>query len=362
MEHIKGILSNGIMITAFVLVMMLLIEFINVYSNGRFENFLQKHKHLQIVISALMGAIPGCLGTYTAVSLFTHNIISKGAMVATLIATSGDEAFFMLSLIPKETIIITAVTFIVAITAGYMTNVFAKNRYYSSSHQLHIHRSADQTKIFDLKQIKYNFTHLSLQRAILLTGLVLFLYGLATGIFTHAHATGLGESCQHEHIHENHNHGTSMGWVELTMFITACISLACLTVANEHFLEEHLWEHIIKKHAIKTFAWTILALSLIEVFNIYFTAFNISQYQGLIILVIAVIIGIIPESGPHLIFISLYASGHIPMSVLIANSIVQDGHGALPLFAESKRSFLSLKSINVIAGLVVGVSLWMAGF
>jgi hypothetical protein len=40
----------------------------------------------------------------------------------------------------------------------------------------------------------------------------------------------------------------------------------------------------------------------------------------------------------------------------MANSIVQDGHGMLPLLAESKKSFLWVKIINIIVGLIVGLS------
>jgi hypothetical protein len=39
----------------------------------------------------------------------------------------------------------------------------------------------------------------------------------------------------------------------------------------------------------------------------------------------------------------------------MASAIVQDGHGALPLFAESKKSFFAAKAINILVGLVVGL-------
>ena len=57
-------------------------------------------------------------------------------------------------------------------------------------------------------------------------------------------------------------------------------------------------------------------------------------------LMLAVLIGIIPESGPHLVFVSLFTKGAIPFSILPASSIVQDGHGMLPLLVVSKRSLI----------------------
>jgi hypothetical protein len=72
------------------------------------------------------------------------------------------------------------------------------------------------------------------------------------------------------------------------------------------------------------------------------------------ILIVAVLVGLIPESGPHVLFLSLYISGAIPLSILLANSIVQDGHGSLPLFAENKPAFFKIKLINLVIGFAVG--------
>ena len=94
------ILKHTLMITGFVMVMMLIIEYINVRSSGRWSKPLQKNKWLQLLVAAVLGIIPGCLGTYTIVSLFTHNIVGFGALVTTMIATSGDEAFVMFGMMP----------------------------------------------------------------------------------------------------------------------------------------------------------------------------------------------------------------------------------------------------------------------
>jgi hypothetical protein len=72
------------------------------------------------------------------------------------------------------------------------------------------------------------------------------------------------------------------------------------------------------------------------------------------ILIIAVLLGLIPQSGPHLIFVVLFIQGVIPFSILLASSIVQDGHGSLPLLAESKKSFVIMKIINILVGLLIG--------
>jgi len=82
----------------------------------------------------------------------------------------------------------------------------------------------------------------------------------------------------------------------------------------------------------------------------------------LLLLLLAVAIGVIPESGPHLIFVTLFAAGTIPFSILLASSISQDGHGMLPLFAESKRSFLAIKTVNMIVAFIVGGLGYLIGY
>ncbi|MBE9570253.1 MAG: hypothetical protein IMF11_06495 [Proteobacteria bacterium] len=79
------------------------------------------------------------------------------------------------------------------------------------------------------------------------------------------------------------------------------------------------------------------------------------------ILLIAAFIGIIPESGPHLIFVMMYAQGLIPFSVLFTASFVQDGHGMLPLLSYSTKDSVLIKAFNLAFGLTVGSVLFALG-
>ena len=112
------------------------------------------------------------------------------------------------------------------------------------------------------------------------------------------------------------------------------------------------------KHAGHVVAHAVL----IHLLDQYIDVEEWIKSNSYIILLIAVLIGIIPESGPHIVFISLFASGSIPVSILLANSIVQDGHGAIPLLAESRRSFIWMKLINALVGLIIGSALLLTGF
>jgi hypothetical protein len=79
------------------------------------------------------------------------------------------------------------------------------------------------------------------------------------------------------------------------------------------------------------------------------------------VLIVGAFLGIVPESGPHLIFVMMYAQGLIPFSVLLTTSIVQDGHGMLPLLAYSLKDSLLIKIFNLSYGLMIGGFLYAIG-
>jgi hypothetical protein len=80
-----------------------------------------------------------------------------------------------------------------------------------------------------------------------------------------------------------------------------------------------------------------------------------------LVLVIGAVLGIIPESGPHLIFVMMYSQELIPFSVLFTVSFVQDGHGMLPLLSYSLKDSVIIKVFNLVFGLAVGGILFILG-
>ena len=77
---------------------------------------------------------------------------------------------------------------------------------------------------------------------------------------------------------------------------------------------------------------------------------------------IAGLVSLIPESGPNLIFVTMYANKLIPLSVLFTNSLIQDGHGTLPLLATSRKDFIMVKLINFVVGMTLGYILLSLGY
>ena len=354
------------------MVMMLLIEYVNVASHGKRLQKLQSTRFGQLILAAFLGLIPGCIGGFAVVSLFTHNVVNFGALVAAMIATTGDEAFVMFATIPSTALLLNGIIFVLAIAVGLLVNVLVKkfpsphfaNHLVLHKEDTHCHHHGDTKGSW-----KANLKNISFQRAILIAGVLIFIFGLVSGILDHSHEHGVegiaahGEHCTHDHHHHHDmNFMFSERWLNLIFAAVSLIVLYILLKVNDHFLTEHLWGHVIKKHFFKIFFWTLGAL--VAIFFMM-KSVHIQEWVSdnvLLMLLIAIVIGIIPESGPHMIFITLFASGNIPFSVLLANSIVQDGHSALPLLAESKKGFVWVKSVKIILAAVIGLAGFFIGF
>ena len=154
---------------------------------------------------------------------------------------------------------------------------------------------------------------------------------------------------------------TEWNWIRVTILLVSVTALFIVSTVPDHFLEEHLWNHVAKVHVPRIFLWTAGAIILMHLLVHHFHLQDWMQENQLGMLLIASIMGLVPESGPHLVFLTLFVEKAIPLSILIASSIVQDGHGMLPLLAASRRDFLKIKAINLIVGLLVGLTGYLFG-
>ena len=371
-------LRNSILITGLVVVMMMMIESMNIESRGMVFKGLKKTKLGQVVIASLLGSIPGCMGGFATVSLYTHRMFSFGALVAMMIASSGDEAFVMLAMIPEQALILFAVLFVLAILVGVAVD-FVNDRMHSRHCSKHDHSECGaDTDCHDGYMIHDEPGHIhekakrhyGLKRMIMFLGLAVFITALATGRLGHEHSAHAGhehgnhihtEACDHIHEHDDCTGGhvfhidlLSEDWMHILFAGLSIIVLMVLLFASDHFVEEHLWDHIVRKHLPTIFAWTSCVLLVLGILLQYMDIDRWISDNTVLMIILATLIGIIPESGPHLIFVTLFAAGAVPFPVLLASSISQDGHASIPLLAESKKSFAWAKLINCIVALAAG--------
>lgn len=132
-------------------------------------------------------------------------------------------------------------------------------------------------------------------------------------------------------------------------------------VGAKHFWVEHVYQHIFRQHIPRLFLWIFVTLLVISFLMQRFDLANILPQNKLFLILLAALIGIIPESGPHFIFLTLYSQGLIPFSVLLVSSLSQDGHGLLPLLSYSVRDTVKVQIFTTLFALGVGLVLFLIG-
>ncbi len=279
-------------------------------------------------------------------------MLSFGALLAMMIATAGDEAFMMLAMFPSKACLIFAIILALGVAAGILVDVFSSKNtakfrlddtFEIHEHDHHSHSENGHDHDGEHSHHHHRKSFLA-ERVVLIAGMVLFIAALLMGGFEQASLWESGADVEPET-----EQYIFYGFAALSLVV-----VGVLFFASDHFVHEHLWEHVVKHHLPVILAWT---LGVLLVVALLFNIFSPEQWikdNTAIMIPIAVLIGLIPQSGPHLVFVTMFAAGYIPLPVLLANTISQEGHAGLPLLAESKSAFVKAKAIKIVLALVIG--------
>ena len=337
-EVLVKAVADALMISAFVGTMMIGVEYLSVMSQGAFQRALTGSRWIQYVAAALLGAVPGCLGAFTVVALYTHRVLPLGAVVAAMIATSGDEAFVMFSLFPTTALWLTLGLAALGLAVAPVVDMLAGAPSAEEPCPDLVVHEEDVCRCFPGREILAQWRHPSRARSALTIAIAAYVIAVTAG--------PLGPP--------------EWNWVRITLSLVGLLGGFIVATVPDHFLQDHLWGHVALKHIPRIFAWTLGVLVCFAALGQFLDIETLVREYRSGVLAVAALVGIIPESGPHLIFVTLFSKGALPLSILVASSIVQDGHGMLPLLAESRRDFIRIKAVNLAVGLGVGaVLLWL---
>ncbi len=349
METLLEVFKHALMISVFVFVMMLIVDFVDTASERRISGIMKGGQWRQYTLASLLGSTPGCLGAFMNVSLYVHGMIGFGAIVGGMIATSGDEAFVMLSQFPGTALALFVLLFVFGIVFAWISDrivtvlriVPCESCAEADCEEClsSIDKEERIGDIFRPANLIKNFQHLSFTRFLLLMLVVSFLVLIVTGT--------LGAPV--------------WDWKRITFLCLSLCTICIIMACSEHYLESHIWRHIIKKHLFRVFLWSFGALIFVHWGMSLWNMKDFIHEHMLWVLLIGALIGIIPESGPHLIFVMMYAQGLVPFSVLLTTSFVQDGHGMLPLLSYSLKDSVLIKIFNLVFGLTVGAAFFSLG-
>lgn len=334
MEMVLDIIHKTLLVSGFVLLLMILIEYLHVRTMGNWNQGWLKNRFIQILIAIFLGLTPGCAGAFAVVSLYTHHFFSFPALLAVSVATFGDEAFMIFATSPETGIKLLLYLGVLSLVVSVPLLLFRFKMEAATNQHIFIHDDACCKPNLD---VSHQLRKITFQRALLLS--IFFLLFLNMFLMSHAH--------------EGHSHGGLSPESLVFLAMLALTSFIVITVP-EHFLTEHVWNHVLKKHFVRLFLWALATIAIVHALEHYIHVEEIVSSNIWIMLLLAVIIGLLPLSGPHLIFFTLFMQHMIPFEVLLANSIVQEGHAGIPLLAEDKKAFFVTKAIKVAIALFVG--------
>ncbi|HEY4544218.1 MAG TPA: putative manganese transporter [Tissierellaceae bacterium] len=401
---IKSAESAFIEVTVFVGAVLMIFGYINFLKSGKLVRKIESSKKKQPVIGALLGLTPGCGGAIFVMPLFPKGTISFGTVVATLIATMGDSAFVLLSVMPFDYILVSIISFIVAIIVGYIvdyfkigsnlqTDIIKRNEkdylektlnkdHSSKDHSTQIHELEDSNLDLmhighdegdyideilhheikgyqDHKTIGYKVTHTAypIYWIFIFVGLILGILDLFQVDINNLIVPNLGTII-----------GVSGTFLSIFTMIMSKKFIQSDTHEETELKAFSLKETIIHNAQETAFVatWVFFAYLAYEFFILFGLGkgdyilgesilTNFLTQTGLMAVIIGALIGIIPGCGPQIIFVTLYTKGLIPFSALLANAISQDGDALFPLIAIDKKSALLATVLNTIPALIVGM-------
>lgn len=389
-----------IQVTVFVGAVLLIFGYVDFMLSGRLVKKIEQSKKQQPIIGSLLGLTPGCGGAIFVMPLFPKGTVSFGTVVATLIATMGDSAFVLMTVMPKQYILVSIISFVVAIITGYVVDRLSigdrlLEKYHAerkskeelkSAHAAHDHRILETESGTDhadwehighaegdeidlilhhgikghqpLDTLGYQATH-----GTYLVYWIIIAIGLVLGIMdlfqVDLNALAIP------------NLGIIFGVVGTTLSILMMVFSSKFIQDDTHEEAElklaSLKETIVHNAQETAFVgtWVFFAYLAYELFVLLLgsgsyaageaTIMTFLTQTGLASVIIGALVGIIPGCGPQIIFVTLYTRGLVPFAALLANAISQDGDALFPLIAIDKRSAVWATVLNTIPALLVGL-------
>jgi hypothetical protein len=391
--------NSFVQVTAFVGAVLLLFGYLDYVLAGRLVKMIENSKRFQPIIGAILGLTPGCGGAIFLMPLFPRRIVSFGTITAALIATMGDSAFVFMTVMPKQFLMVSAISFVVAIITGYLVDLLPlgerlvqkfeedqeRRRLEHAAHEAldhsifeeetgitheewaHIgHAEGDDIDLILHHSVKgHQPTHslgYKLTHSAYAVYWVFISIGLVLGILDILQVDINALAVPHL--------GLVFGLVGTALSVIMMVLSKKFLVADTHEESEmklaSIKETLIHNAQETAFVGTwvfaaYLAYELLVLFlgsgshaagEALITGF-LSQ-TGLVAVLIGVLIGVIPGCGPQIIFVTLFTRGLVPFSAVLANAISQDGDALFPLIAIDRRSAFWVTVVNTIPALIVG--------
>ena len=374
-------------VTVFVAAMVLFFSWLQYISAGRFVDTIRANTAWQPVIGALMGITPGCGGAIVMMPMYARGYVTYGTVIATLIATLGDAAFVLIGAAVTDSSFIAPVvavhliSFVVGISWGYLVDgmkitpsnplgKFSAN-YNDNSPSRNVLQETNENmrEVFDDlgREEKTGWGYFLLHQGYTVWWIVTSL-GLIFAILLLVWSAQDADFA----LEINYNPLTLDGFITWIGLIGTSLSVILyisqknwISDDSEASIGDKLYSlretmiHSASETAFVTF-WVMSAYLIFE-FSMLFSGMNEADLalfgDGIIAVILAAVIGLIPGCGPQIIAITAYTKDLISFPALVANAISQDGDALFPLLVRHRVASIWATVHTTIPALIVGICL-----
>ena len=375
-------------VTVFVAAMVLFFSWLQYISAGRFVDTIRANTAWQPVIGALMGITPGCGGAIVMMPMYARGYVTYGTVIATLIATLGDAAFVLIGAAVTDpsfiapVIAVHIISLVIGISWGYLvdglkitpSNPLGKlsSNYNDNSPSRTIIQNGNNEnmrEVFDDlgREEKTGWGYFLLHQGYTVWWIVTSL-GLIFAILLLVWSAQDADFA----LEISYNPLTLDGFITWIGLIGTSLSIILyisqknwISDDSEASIGDKLYSmretmiHSASETAFVTF-WVMSAYLIFE-FSMLFsgmTEADLALYgDGIIAVILAAAIGLIPGCGPQIIAITAYTKDLISFPALVANAISQDGDALFPLLVRHRVASIWATVHTTIPALIVGICL-----
>jgi len=374
-------------VTVFVASMVLLFSWLQYITAGRFVDVIRTKRRWQPVIGAIMGITPGCGGAIVIMPMYTRGFVSYGTVIATLIATLGDAAFVLIgaaltdSSFVAPAVAVHVISFVTGVTWGYLIDGLSITPQSPLGGLfLRSESTKDQeiVKLGDLEDTQTVFDDLGREDEsgpgyfLLHQGYTLWWIVTSIGLVFAVMLLVWSSQDPDFELSIEYNPFTLHGFITWIGLIGTTLSIILYlsqktwirddteaSIGDKLYSMRETLIHSASETAFVTF-WVMSAYLIFE-FTMLFSGTNeadLANYgDGIIAVVVASFIGLIPGCGPQIIAITAYTKDLISFPALAANAISQDGDALFPLLVRHRLASLWATLHTTIPALILGVAL-----
>ena len=285
------------------------------FTKFNIQFILDKTKKYHVVMSSLLGALPGCGGAIVVVTQYIQGRISFGSLVAVLTATMGDAAFLLLATEPQTGLFIFSLGASIGTCSGYIVDKIHGINYLQGDSKIKVEfEKAAKTFVS-----KFN-----------IFWVIIFIPGFIVGICV-AFQIDIDRILG---IPEGLSIVSAIGAAGaiLSIFMWSLNPLSDFQCSTDR--SRSLLSRVVDTTNFVT-TWVICGFLIFEIF-MYFTNFDLKTFFDIwlpFVPLMAILFGFLPGCGPQIVVTTFYLNGHIPLSAEIGNAISNDGDALFPAIA-----------------------------